>query len=53
MEVNSAVADDVQILAEDPYTKGWLVKIKVSDPSAVAGLLDHDAYQAKVADEAH
>ena len=53
IEVNDAVAQDVQILAEDPYTKGWLVKVKVADPSPVAGLLDHDAYQAKVADDAH
>src|SRR4051812_27408794 len=53
VEVNEAVANDVQILAEDPYTKGWLVKVKVADTSAVAGLLDHAAYQAKVADEAH
>jgi glycine cleavage system H protein len=53
VEVNDAVAKDVQILAEDPYTKGWLIKMKVADPSAVASLLDHDAYQAKVADEAH
>jgi glycine cleavage system H protein len=53
VEVNEAVTKDVQILAEDPYTKGWLVKVKVADASPVAGLLDHDAYQAKVADEAH
>jgi glycine cleavage system H protein len=53
LEVNEAVTKDVQILAEDPYTKGWLVKVKVADASPIAGLLDHDAYQAKVADEAH
>jgi glycine cleavage system H protein len=53
LEVNDAVVADVQILAEDPYTKGWLVKLKVADASPIAGLLDHDAYQAKVADEAH
>ena len=53
VEVNDAVAKDVQILAEDPYTKGWLVKVKVADTSPIATLLDHDAYQAKVADEAH
>ena len=53
IEVNEAVAQDVQILAEDPYDKGWLVKVKVADASPVASLLDHDAYQAKVADEAH
>lgn len=53
VEVNDAVAGDVQILAEDPYTKGWLVKVKVADPSAVAALMDHAAYQAQVADDAH
>jgi glycine cleavage system H protein len=53
IEINEAVTKDVQILAEDPYTKGWLVKVKVADASPVAALLDHDAYEAKVADEAH
>jgi glycine cleavage system H protein len=53
IEVNEAVAKDVQILAEDPYTKGWLVKVKVTDLSPIAALLDYSAYQAKVADEAH
>ena len=53
IEVNKAVADDVQTLAEDPYEKGWLLKVRVEDPSAVAGLLDHDAYQRKVAEAPH
>jgi glycine cleavage system H protein len=53
VEVNSAVADDVQVLAEDPYEKGWLIKVRVDDPAPVAAMLDHDAYQNKVADEAH
>ncbi len=53
VEVNAAVTGDVQLLAEDPYSKGWLIKVKVADPSAVEALMDHDAYQAKVADEAH
>ena len=53
VEVNQAVAADVQVLAEDPYEKGWLVKIKVDDPSILADLLDHDAYQKQVADSAH
>ena len=53
VEVNDAVAGDVQLLAEDPYTKGWLIKVRVADPAAVGSLLDHAAYQAKVADDAH
>ena len=53
VEVNNAVANDVQLLADDPYTKGWLVKVKVADLGAIGSLMDHDTYQAKVADEAH
>jgi glycine cleavage system H protein len=51
--VNSEVTGNVQLLAEDPYEKGWLVKVRVDDPKALSSLLDHDDYQRKVADEAH
>ncbi len=51
--VNADVAGNVQLLADDPYEKGWLIKVRVEDPKAVANLLDHDAYQRKVAEEAH
>jgi glycine cleavage system H protein len=53
VEVNSAVAANVQLLAEDPYTKGWLVKVRVESPALPSGLLDHDAYEKKTAEEAH
>jgi glycine cleavage system H protein len=53
VEVNSAVTSDVQVLAEDPYEKGWLIKVRVEDPAAINSLLDHDAYQRRVADAAH
>jgi len=36
VEINEAVASDVQILAEDPYTRGWLVKVKVTDTAPIA-----------------
>jgi glycine cleavage system H protein len=53
-EVNSAVAADVQILAQDPFDKGWLIKVKLSDPKAtIPGLLGYDSYTKKVADSAH
>jgi glycine cleavage system H protein len=51
--VNSDVAGDVQLLAEDPYTKGWLIKVKVDPGAPATDLLDHDAYEKKVADDAH
>ncbi|WP_406700029.1 glycine cleavage system protein GcvH [Singulisphaera sp. Ch08] len=53
VEVNSPVVSDVQLLAQDPYTVGWLIKIRVDDPAAVASLMDHAAYEKKVAEDAH
>lgn len=53
VEVNQAVASDVQVLAQDPYEKGWLIKVRVADVNSLPAMLDHDAYQKKVADEAH
>jgi glycine cleavage system H protein len=53
VEVNAAVAGNVQLLADDPYDQGWLIKVKV-DPSAPATeLLDHASYEKKIHDEAH
>ena len=45
IEVNSGVTANVQLLAEDPYDKGWLIKLKVDDPPQTAELLDLDAYE--------
>ncbi len=53
IEVNSAVTSNVQILAEDPYDKGWLIKVKLDQPPQTAELLDLDSYEKKVAEEAH
>jgi glycine cleavage system H protein len=53
IESNSSVASDVQILADDPYDKGWLIKVKVGNPPQTAELLDLAAYERKVAEEAH
>jgi glycine cleavage system H protein len=53
VEVNEPLAGNVQILSEDPFGKGWLVKIKVDDPAEAAKLLDHAAYQKQIADEEH
>jgi glycine cleavage system H protein len=51
--VNSAVAGNVQLLAEDPYDKGWLIKVRVDSPTLPTDLMDHDAYERKVAEESH
>ena len=43
-EVNDALKDSPQDVNEDPYGKGWIVKIKLSDPSEKDGLLDAATY---------
>jgi len=45
-EVNQAVADEPEKINEDPYGEGWLIKVRLSDPSEVDGLLDVAAYKA-------
>ena len=52
LEVNATLADHPEAVNEDPYGKGWMVKIKLT--GALAGdLLDAPAYQALVSAESH
>lgn len=44
VEVNTGLADTPEAINEDPYGEGWMVKVKLSDPSESDGLLDRDAY---------
>ncbi len=54
LEVNSAVANDVQILGTDPYTQGWLIKVRVDgDLAGRTDLLDYDTYQKQVVEGDH
>jgi glycine cleavage system H protein len=46
VEVNEALAQTPEQINEDPYGEGWLVKVKLSDPSQADSLLDAAAYQA-------
>jgi glycine cleavage system H protein len=51
--VNDALADDLSLLGDDPFGKGWMIKLRMSDSSALAGLLDRKAYEAHCAEEDH
>lgn len=53
IEVNTALADDLGVLSDDPYEEGWMVKLRVSDPSPLEGLMDREAYEAHCAAEEH
>ena len=52
LEVNTAIEDHLEILADDPWEKGWLIRIKPSSKS-LEGLMDAAAYDAFIASEAH
>ena len=45
VEVNEALSDSPEKINDDPYGDGWLVKVKLSDPSEVDQLLDVAAYR--------
>ena len=45
-EVNDGLKDKPEAINEDPYGDGWLVKIRVSDPSEAESLMDATAYEA-------
>jgi len=51
LEVNQKAVDEPEIVNDDPYGEGWLVRIRLSDPSEVDALLDVDAYRAVVAEQ--
>src|SRR5262249_42274079 len=45
-EVNEGLGDSPEKINEDPYGEGWLVKVKLSDPSELNALMDATAYEA-------
>ncbi len=53
VEVNVNLEDSPELVNDAPYTDGWFFKIKVSDPSAVEGLLTSEQYQALCEAEEH
>jgi glycine cleavage system H protein len=46
LEVNDALAQEPQVINEDPYGAGWLVKLRLSDPAEIEDLLDAETYSA-------
>jgi glycine cleavage system H protein len=49
--VNEAVSETPELVNEDPYDAGWLVKVKLSDPAEADQLLSAEAYQALLSSE--
>ncbi len=51
VEVNSVLADEPGKVNEAPQGDGWFLKLKLSDPSELDGLMDEAAYEAFVAEQ--
>jgi glycine cleavage system H protein len=45
VEVNEALADNPEKVNQDPYGEGWMVKVRLSDPSELDHLMDVNAYR--------
>jgi glycine cleavage system H protein len=48
VEVNTALGDGSEAINSDPYGEGWMVKVKLSDPSERESLLDAAAYTSQL-----
>jgi len=46
VETNAELTNKPELLNSDPFGKGWMLRIRVSDPTALDGLLDLTAYEA-------
>ena len=49
--VNRKVVDEPETVNADPYGEGWLIRVRLSDPSEVDGLLDAEGYRAVLAEQ--
>ncbi|MBT8144633.1 MAG: glycine cleavage system protein H, partial [Gammaproteobacteria bacterium] len=50
-EANEALADEPQLVNEQPYDDGWIMKMQPSSLDDVNDLMDADEYEASLADE--
>jgi glycine cleavage system H protein len=52
VETNVALKNSPQFINEDPYGKGWIVKVEIKDKGELKGLLSSKAYQQSLPSEA-
>jgi glycine cleavage system H protein len=46
VEINPALEETPELVNKDPYGKGWMIKIKITDPAEVKELLTSEQYKA-------
>jgi glycine cleavage system H protein len=52
VKVNSPLSDSPEYVNEDPYDEGWMIQVAVSNPKDLDGLMDSDAYQSFLREQA-
>ncbi|MFL2638598.1 MAG: glycine cleavage system protein GcvH [Flavobacteriaceae bacterium] len=45
IEINQSIEDNPEVINEDPYERGWIVKIQVDNPNEMNELLDSESYK--------
>lgn len=53
IEINSSLVNDLDVMTQDPYGRGWVMKLRLSDPSATGELMDRAAYEQHCESESH
>lgn len=53
LERNDGAVDAPEVINASPYDAAWLIKVKVSDPSQVDGLMDAKSYDDYAAEASH
>ena len=48
VEANSGLGDSPETINQDPYGEGWMVRVRLSDPSERDSLMDAEAYRASL-----
>ena len=48
VEINSKLTDEPSLVNDEPYTAGWLIKIKIINPTEISSLLLAAAYQKNI-----
>jgi glycine cleavage system H protein len=51
LEVNQRAVDEPEVVNEDPYGDGWLIRVRMTDAAELDTLMDVEAYKAHVAEQ--
>ena len=53
IETNGPLSDDLDLLSKDAFGRGWIVKIRMANPTEMQQLMDRATYEAHCASEDH